>query len=225
MFRWLLCSCCHPLVLLVAHVFPCPCLAHSPNLPALPSYPPLPLPPCHHLLLHALQLLKRLKREPVLDSLDLPAVTPMHPTPRLNTLFVHLTHTGCPVLSCPSPSHRHPLANISCLQLLKRLKREPVLDSLDLQGVAQLIQSGKARRIIVMCGAGVSVSAGIPDFRTPGTGLYSQLERFGLPEPEAVFSIGFFKQNPKPFHLLAKELFPGEPWTADGRWPDVCRRS
>jgi hypothetical protein len=95
------------------------------------------------------------------------------------------------------------------LQLLKRLKREPVLDSLDLQGVAQLIQSGKAQRIIVMCGAGVSVSAGIPDFRTPGTGLYAQLERFGLPEPEAVFSIGFFKRNPKPFHLLAKELFPG----------------
>jgi NAD-dependent SIR2 family protein deacetylase len=36
-----------------------------------------------------------------------------------------------------------------------------------------------------------------------------QLERFGLPEPEAVFSIGFFKKNPKPFHMLAKELFPG----------------
>eukprot|EP00879_Flechtneria_rotunda_P014274 GHRR01014911.1.p1 GENE.GHRR01014911.1~~GHRR01014911.1.p1 ORF type:complete len:282 (+),score=78.65 GHRR01014911.1:212-1057(+) len=60
-----------------------------------------------------------------------------------------------------------------------------------------------------MCGAGISVSAGIPDFRTPGTGLYSQLERFGLPEPEAVFSIKFFKNNPKPFHMLARELFPG----------------
>jgi hypothetical protein len=38
---------------------------------------------------------------------------------------------------------------------------------------------------------------------------HPQLERFGLPEPEAVFSIGFFKKNPKPFHMLAKELFPG----------------
>lgn len=73
-----------------------------------------------------------------------------------------------------------------------------------------MIKSGRAKRIIVMCGAGVSVSAGIPDFRTPGTGLYSQLERYGLPEPEAVFSIGFFKKNPKPFHMLAKELFPGK---------------
>ncbi|KAF6251609.1 DHS-like NAD/FAD-binding domain-containing protein [Scenedesmus sp. NREL 46B-D3] len=92
---------------------------------------------------------------------------------------------------------------------LNQLKREPLLASLDLAGVAQLMQSGRARRIVTMCGAGISVSAGIPDFRTPGTGLYSQLERFGLPEPEAVFSISFFKQNPKPFHMLAKELFPG----------------
>jgi len=60
-----------------------------------------------------------------------------------------------------------------------------------------------------MCGAGISVSAGIPDFRTPGTGLYSQLEKYNLPKPEAVFEIDYFRNNPRPFHLLAKELFPG----------------
>jgi hypothetical protein len=42
------------------------------------------------------------------------------------------------------------------------------LPSLDLAGVAQLILSGRARNIVVMAGAGISVSAGIPDFRTPG---------------------------------------------------------
>lgn len=45
--------------------------------------------------------------------------------------------------------------------------------------------------------------------RTPGTGLYSQLERFNLPRPEAVFSLDFFRENPHPFFTLARELFPG----------------
>eukprot|EP00878_Enallax_costatus_P005040 GHUV01005300.1.p1 GENE.GHUV01005300.1~~GHUV01005300.1.p1 ORF type:complete len:247 (+),score=58.91 GHUV01005300.1:197-937(+) len=62
--------------------------------------------------------------------------------------------------------------------LLRQLKREPVLPTLDLAGVAQLLKSGRVKRIIAMCGAGISVSAGIPDFRTPGTGLYSQGVRF-----------------------------------------------
>ncbi len=35
-----------------------------------------------------------------------------------------------------------------------------------------------------MVGAGISVSAGIPDFRSPGTGLYSQLEKYNLPHPQ-----------------------------------------
>ena len=30
----------------------------------------------------------------------------------------------------------------------------------------------KAQRIVVLVGAGISVSCGIPDFRSPGTGLY-----------------------------------------------------
>ncbi|GBF96214.1 NAD-dependent deacetylase sirtuin [Raphidocelis subcapitata] len=84
------------------------------------------------------------------------------------------------------------------------------LPSLDLEGVAALIRSGAARRIVVMAGAGISVSAGIPDFRTPGTGLYSQLQRYRLPYPEAVFSIDYFRRDPKPFYTLAKELFPGD---------------
>jgi NAD-dependent SIR2 family protein deacetylase len=48
------------------------------------------------------------------------------------------------------------------------------------------------------------VSAGIPDFRSPGTGLYSQLQRFDLPWPEAVFDLRYFRHNPKPFCMLAK---------------------
>ena len=86
--------------------------------------------------------------------------------------------------------------------------REKLLASYDLEGVARLIKEGKCENVIVMCGAGISVAAGIPDFRTPGTGLYSKLRDYGLPHPEAVFDISFFRRNPEPFYRLSQELFP-----------------
>lgn len=61
-----------------------------------------------------------------------------------------------------------------------------------------------------MTGAGISTSAGIPDFRSPETGLYANLARLDLPYAEAVFDISYFRQNPDPFYILAKELFPGK---------------
>ena len=46
--------------------------------------------------------------------------------------------------------------------------------------------------------------AGIPDFRTPGTGLYDNLMKFNLPHPQAVFELDYFRNEPKAFYQLAK---------------------
>lgn len=38
---------------------------------------------------------------------------------------------------------------------------------------------------------------------------YDNLQKYNLPFPEAVFDLGFYRSNPKPFLNLAKELWPG----------------
>ncbi|KAJ6779456.1 hypothetical protein PWT90_00761 [Aphanocladium album] len=83
------------------------------------------------------------------------------------------------------------------------------LSERSLAAIADYIKSGNVKRIVVMTGAGISTAAGIPDFRSPKTGLYNNLARLKLPHAEAVFEISYFKENPEPFYVLAKELYPG----------------
>ncbi|KLU93175.1 hypothetical protein MAPG_12112, partial [Magnaporthiopsis poae ATCC 64411] len=83
------------------------------------------------------------------------------------------------------------------------------LEARTLEALADYIKSGDVRRITVLTGAGISTAAGIPDFRSPGTGLYSNLARLNLPHAEAVFDIHYFREHPEPFYYLAKELYPG----------------
>mmetsp|Transcript_39265 Transcript_39265/g.73673 ORF Transcript_39265/g.73673 Transcript_39265/m.73673 type:complete len:372 (-) Transcript_39265:139-1254(-) len=88
--------------------------------------------------------------------------------------------------------------------------RRAVLNSFDLKGVAERILEGKASRIVTMVGAGISVSSGIPDFRSPSTGLYDNLQKYSLPYPEAIFDLDYFREKPDAFNMLAKELYPGK---------------
>ena len=54
------------------------------------------------------------------------------------------------------------------------------------------LKDGQFKKIVVTTGAGISVSAGIPDFRSEKTGLYANLEKYDLPRPEAIFDIDYF---------------------------------
>ncbi|VDP03336.1 unnamed protein product [Soboliphyme baturini] len=96
--------------------------------------------------------------------------------------------------------------------------KEPTVDAL-----VEFIKTTPNVKIVFMCGAGISTAAGIPDFRSPKSGIYANLDKFDLPYPEAVFDINFFKllivnnveqrwlyfqKNPAPFFHLAKSLLP-----------------
>jgi NAD-dependent deacetylase sirtuin 2 len=94
---------------------------------------------------------------------------------------------------------------------LEELKKELFdilpLSSPDLYGIKEYIEIVKPNKIIVLSGAGISTKAGIPDFRSKGTGLYDNLQKFkDLPYPEAIFDIEYFYENPLPFYTLAKEM-------------------
>ncbi|XP_074657805.1 NAD-dependent protein deacetylase sirtuin-2-like [Tubulanus polymorphus] len=91
----------------------------------------------------------------------------------------------------------------------EKSKPKQLLEEVTFKGVSKYIKDGCCKNIIVMTGAGISTSAGIPDFRSPGSGLYHNLEKYDLPNPQAIFDIGFFKENPEPFFMLAKNLWPG----------------
>ncbi|KAF9948113.1 NAD-dependent histone deacetylase sir2 [Mortierella alpina] len=82
-------------------------------------------------------------------------------------------------------------------------KRLPHIHSLN--HVADLLKT--SNNIMILTGAGVSVSCGIPDFRSPN-GIYSRLSEFKLQEPQQMFDLDFFCERPEIFYSFAREIFP-----------------
>ncbi|XP_017865254.1 PREDICTED: NAD-dependent protein deacetylase Sirt2-like [Drosophila arizonae] len=86
---------------------------------------------------------------------------------------------------------------------------DKVIPELTFDGLSSYWREHGFKNIVTMVGAGISTSAGIPDFRSPGSGLYNNLKKYKLPHPTAIFDVDYFQRNPTPFFELAKELYPG----------------
>lgn len=71
----------------------------------------------------------------------------------------------------------------------------------------------------IVCLFQVSVSCGIPDFRSRD-GIYARLavDFPDLPDPQAMFDIHYFRRDPRPFFKFAREIYPGQ-FT-----PSLCHR-
>jgi len=60
-------------------------------------------------------------------------------------------------------------------------------------------------RVVALVGAGISVAAGVPDFRSPG-GLYDQLHSQGVEQPMSVFTEDFLREDPEKFYQIFEQI-------------------
>lgn len=69
----------------------------------------------------------------------------------------------------------------------------------DASGFIKLINSSKF--LVTLTGAGISTESGIPDYRSPGTGLWNKMD-------QSVVSLDGFLNNPQKYYAYALELYP-----------------
>jgi len=99
-------------------------------------------------------------------------------------------------------------SNVSVF-LYKRLNSDSEIGFSQLDSIVNHIKNGQCRNICFVTGAGISVSCGLPDYRSKG-GLYDTLnpdlftatqqqKDLMAQRPEFIVDIGLFKENPLPF--------------------------
>ncbi|KAG2040118.1 DHS-like NAD/FAD-binding domain-containing protein [Suillus americanus] len=114
---------------------------------------------------------------------------------------------------CPELRNKQPQTMLYFLRVAmsKELHlREKLPQYNTLADAVSLIQASK--RVVVLTGAGISVSCGIPDFRSHN-GLYAMLKERGtydLDDPQQMFDIHYFRENPAVFSSssFASQIYP-----------------
>lgn len=91
----------------------------------------------------------------------------------------------------------------------KQSIQEPVGDSDKyIAAIADNLAKASAESVVVICGAGISTAAGIPDFRTKGRGIFSRDNSYGIAQPHDIFSRYFFPTRPRVFYQVSAEISP-----------------
>ncbi len=83
-------------------------------------------------------------------------------------------------------------------------KRQKLIQHNTIDDAAKLLR--RSRKIMVLTGAGISTSLGIPDFRSKGTGFYDKVRSLGYSAGEEVFDIIEFDRDPSVFYSLAGDI-------------------
>ena len=109
-----------------------------------------------------------------------------------------------PYLKGAADEEYYPFLGVGIQRELRKRRKLREYNTID--DAVTLLQNSK--NIVVLTGAGISTSLGIPDFRSKDTGLYSQLEYLGLSDPQEVFDIHLFREDPKIFYSVAKDILP-----------------
>lgn len=90
-----------------------------------------------------------------------------------------------------------PFAKLALSRILRQRKKLPQYKTMS--DAIRLLKTRK--NIIVLTGAGISTSCGIPDFRS-SEGLYAKLReegKYDLDDPQQMFDIGYFREHPEVF--------------------------
>jgi NAD-dependent deacetylase len=82
-----------------------------------------------------------------------------------------------------------------------------------IERLAELMRA--AGRVVALTGAGISVPSGIPDFRTPGTGLWANVD------PMEVAHIDVFRRDPERFWRFYGDRFQ----TLEHKQPNAAHRA